>query len=92
MLSSPEVQARQRRDSLVSLVPPTRDSLDDNDGQESLHALLPEDNTFDVHGEHVFPRLVEGTKWWKIYTLHFLFMWNTRTFEYVSVGASGRLC
>jgi hypothetical protein len=28
----------------------------------------------------------ERMKWWKVYALHFLFMWNSRTFEYVSVG------
>jgi len=30
-------------------------------------------------------------KWWKVYALHFLFMWNSRTFEYVSVSCS-QLC
>ena len=30
----------------------------------------------------------ERMKWWKIYALHFLFMWNSRTFEYVSVSFS----
>jgi hypothetical protein len=30
----------------------------------------------------------ERMKWWKIYALHFLFMWNSRTFEYVSVRFS----
>jgi hypothetical protein len=28
----------------------------------------------------------ERWKWWKMYTLHFLFMWNTRTYEYASVS------
>jgi hypothetical protein len=28
----------------------------------------------------------ERAKWWKVYALHFLFMWNSRTFEYVSVS------
>lgn len=27
----------------------------------------------------------ERRKWWKIYAMHFLFSWNSRTFEYVSV-------
>lgn len=31
----------------------------------------------------------ERMKWWKVYALHFLFMWNSRTFEYVSVSFSG---
>lgn len=25
-------------------------------------------------------------KWWKVYGLHFLFMWNSRMFEFVSVS------
>lgn len=29
----------------------------------------------------------ERLKWWKVYALHFLFMWNSRTFEYVSVSS-----
>jgi hypothetical protein len=28
----------------------------------------------------------ERMKWWKLYSMHFLFMWNSRTFEYVSVS------
>jgi iron-regulated transporter 1 len=34
----------------------------------------------------------ERLKWWKMYALHFLFMWNSRTFEYVSVSHSKALC
>ena len=30
----------------------------------------------------------ERMKWWKVYALHFLFMWNSRTFEFVSVSFS----
>jgi hypothetical protein len=30
----------------------------------------------------------ERWKWWRVYALHFLFVWNTRTYEYASVGAS----
>jgi len=30
----------------------------------------------------------ERAKWWKIYTMHFMFMWNTRTYEYASVSSS----
>jgi hypothetical protein len=33
----------------------------------------------------------ERMKWWKVYTLHFLFMWNSRTFEYVSVSSLSAL-
>jgi hypothetical protein len=25
-------------------------------------------------------------KWWKVYALHLLFMWNSRTYEYASVS------
>lgn len=28
----------------------------------------------------------ERMKWYKVYAMHFLFMWNSRTFEYVSVS------
>jgi iron-regulated transporter 1 len=28
----------------------------------------------------------ERAKWWKVYALHLLFMWNSRTYEYVSVS------
>ncbi len=31
-------------------------------------------------------RWEERLKWWKVYALHFMFMWNSRTFEYVSVS------
>ncbi|KUJ06490.1 uncharacterized protein LY89DRAFT_692467, partial [Mollisia scopiformis] len=27
----------------------------------------------------------ERMKWWRIYAMHFLFSWNSRTFEYVSI-------
>jgi hypothetical protein len=33
----------------------------------------------------------ERMKWWKVYALHFLFMWNSRTFEYVSVSSPSTL-
>jgi hypothetical protein len=33
----------------------------------------------------------ERMKWWKVYALHFLFMWNSRTFEYVSVSSLSTL-
>jgi iron-regulated transporter 1 len=33
----------------------------------------------------------ERLKWWKVYALHFLFMWNSGTFEYVSVRHSESL-
>lgn len=30
----------------------------------------------------------ERLKWWKVYAMHFLFSWNSRTFENVSVSGS----
>lgn len=30
----------------------------------------------------------ERMKWWKVYAMHFLFMWNSRTYEYVSVSST----
>ncbi|TVY38510.1 Solute carrier family 40 member, partial [Lachnellula occidentalis] len=27
----------------------------------------------------------ERAKWWKVYLMHFLFMWNSRTYEYASI-------
>jgi hypothetical protein len=42
-------------------------------------------------GETVDERRVvkkgERLKWWKVYAMHFLFSWNSRTFENVSVSA-----
>lgn len=32
------------------------------------------------------PSVIEKSKWLKVYALHFLFMWNSRTYEYVSVS------
>ncbi|KAG4439095.1 hypothetical protein IFR05_005437 [Cadophora sp. M221] len=84
MIASPAHQARQRRDSNISLATSSGVEDHNNDHQESLHPLLTNE-VFESEGEHVFPLLVERTKWWKIYVLHFLFMWNTRTFEYVSI-------
>jgi hypothetical protein len=31
-------------------------------------------------------RGVKRLKWWKVYAMHFLFSWNSRTFENVSVS------
>lgn len=28
----------------------------------------------------------ERAKWWKVYLMHFLFMWNLRTYEYASAS------
>lgn len=36
-------------------------------------------------------RAQEKMKWWKVYALHFLFMWNTRTYEYASVSTRNLL-
>jgi len=27
----------------------------------------------------------QRARWWKVYLMHFLFMWNSRTYEYASV-------
>ena len=87
MQASLDDHARHRRDSHGPPAGP--ESFNNEDDQESLHALLSEnDSSFEREGEHVFPRVVEHTKWWKIYLVYSFFMWNTRTFEYVSVGIS----
>ncbi|KAH7327182.1 Ferroporti-1 [Rhexocercosporidium sp. MPI-PUGE-AT-0058] len=84
MSASLDGQARQRQDSHPSRGARNSFNDRDNDNQELLHGLLS-DEAFESDGEHVFSLVVERTKWWKIYMLHFLFMWNTRTFEYVSI-------
>lgn len=49
-------------------------------------------NDFGMNGISETPRhkkmspREERMKWWRIYAMHFLFSWNSRTFEYVSVG------
>lgn len=57
-----------------------------------------ETELMDVDEEHPFEdikqvrnstsRAEERMKWWKVYALHFLFMWNTKTYEYASVHSS----
>jgi hypothetical protein len=51
-------------------------------GREVTQFLIKEQD-----GETLERRLPveKRTKWWKIYTLHLLFMWNTRTYEYASI-------
>lgn len=49
------------------------------DELESLRGVFDED--WDKQS-----RWEERLKWWKVYALHFLFMWNSGTFEYVSVS------
>ncbi|KAJ5041278.1 uncharacterized protein L3040_005826 [Drepanopeziza brunnea f. sp. 'multigermtubi'] len=74
--------ATHRRDALL----PTPDRESTDSGRESLDAFLAGD---ELLGDHTAARefaVVAGeTRWWKIYSLHFLFMWNIRTFEYVSI-------
>jgi len=90
MQASLDDHARHRRDSHGSSA--DRESIGNEDDQESLHALLSDNEcSFEREGENVFPRVVEHTKWWKIYFLYYFFMWNTRTFEYVSVRRSPRV-
>ncbi|CZT09511.1 uncharacterized protein RCO7_03659 [Rhynchosporium graminicola] len=57
---------------------------DESDVEQAHDTLLPEHETFE--DDESFAQLrVQRTKWWKIYLVHFLFMWNSRTFEYVSI-------
>ena len=41
--------------------------------------------TSSVSEESVVTRKGERMKWWKVYAMHFLFAWNSRTYENVSV-------
>jgi hypothetical protein len=60
-----------------------RDSEDSMDELESSLSGLSSDGS-----EGKGTKWEERLKWWKVYALHFLFAWNSRTFEYVSVGHS----
>ncbi|KAI9048413.1 hypothetical protein LZ554_007249 [Drepanopeziza brunnea f. sp. 'monogermtubi'] len=76
--------ATHRRDPL--LPSPDRESTDSG-GRESLDAFLAGDELLGdrTAAAREFPVVAGETRWWKIYGLHFLFMWNIRTFEYVSI-------
>jgi len=37
------------------------------------------------------PSGIGKSKWWTVYAMHFLFMWNSRTYEYVSVSQAPQL-
>ncbi|KAK6584189.1 hypothetical protein PZA11_003919 [Diplocarpon coronariae] len=65
---------------------PAGDSMDDD--RQSLDALISDPETQDVRTEREFTLLPQGIRWWRIYGLHFLFKWNARTFEYVSVRSA----
>ncbi|KAK0114335.1 hypothetical protein ONS95_013827 [Cadophora gregata] len=78
-----EEHARQRHSSHA--ISPIRDSEGSEDDQDSLHELLSNNQILEREGQYIIPRAVERKKWWRIYFLHFAFMWNTRTFEYVSI-------
>ncbi|OWP06754.1 hypothetical protein B2J93_8811 [Marssonina coronariae] len=65
---------------------PAGDSMDDD--RQSLDALISDPETQDVRAEREFTLLPQGIRWWRIYGLHFLFKWNARTFEYVSVRSA----
>jgi hypothetical protein len=39
-----------------------------------------------IHRPRKMSAREERMKWWRIYAMHFLFSWNSRTFEYVSVA------
>ncbi|CAL3967679.1 unnamed protein product [Diplocarpon coronariae] len=62
---------------------PAGDSMDDD--RQSLDALISDPETQDVRAEREFTLPPQGIRWWRIYGLHFLFKWNARTFEYVSI-------
>ena len=58
-----------------------RDEVDDESAADT--ELLSEDSMTEFkHPSCAGERL----KWWKLYTLHFMFMWSTRTYEYASVS------
>lgn len=61
-----------------------RDSEDSMDELESSLSRLSSDGS-----EGKGTKWEERVKWWKVYALHFLFAWNSRTFEYVSVSHFG---
>ncbi len=61
-------------------------NIEEDDAEEMLwvdeHELLEDMKVVKKSNS----RAEERMKWWKVYALHFLFMWNTRTYEYASVG------
>ena len=61
----------------------------DDDDEMELMNVDEEDPFGDIRQvRNSTSRAEERMKWWKVYALHFLFMWNTRTYEYASVLSS----
>ncbi len=60
-------------------------------GNDEVHHEEMENGFDRMNGSVDIPRArkmsprEEKMKWWRVYAMHFLFMWNSRTFEYVSV-------
>lgn len=61
-------------------------------GRDQLHGVSLDESPISWNDGAAFmgedERWDERMGWWKVYWMHFLFMWNSRTFEYVSVGAA----
>jgi hypothetical protein len=83
-----EVPAHHRRDSIdglvglgLSLEEVKRTSEDSKLEMESLDGI-------ETVTERRGVKKGERLKWWKVYAMHFLFSWNSRTFENVSVSSS----
>jgi hypothetical protein len=83
-----EVPAHHHRDSIdglvglgLSLEEVKRTSEDSELEMESLDGM-------EVVEERRGVKKGERLKWWKVYAMHFLFSWNSRTFENVSVSTS----
>ena len=62
-----------------------RSTTNVKDGRSEIRSSLIYQNL--DRGSREFSSLVvERRKWWKIYGLHFLFTWNSRTYEYASAS------
>ncbi|KAL2061220.1 hypothetical protein VTL71DRAFT_7493 [Oculimacula yallundae] len=75
-------QELQHELHLLPAIPKIRE--EESDDEEPHLALLSSDEALLCDREHIFSRTL-SIRWWKIYLLHFLFMWNSRTFEFVSI-------
>lgn len=70
-----------------------RRSQDEEFGDDE--ALVRSNSASSVGPTRRFSLGEERAKWWKIYALHFLFMWNIRTYEFASVSnllSLNRIC
>ncbi|TVY81125.1 Solute carrier family 40 member [Lachnellula suecica] len=63
---------------------PGQGSARDDDVDAPMPVLTSSEESIEV-----FPGTASGaigrSKWWRVYMMHFLFMWNSRTYEYVSI-------